>query len=408
MAVINADCLEGMSWFEPDSIDAIVTDPPYELNFMGRNWDNSGIVYKPDVWRECLRVLKPGGHMLVFGAPRTFHRVAVAIEDAGFEIRDCIMWVFGSGFPKSHNMAPAIDKHLGAMGHRGKAFNTAGLDAGFTRPGGDMDAHRAVTPEGQQWQGWGSALKPAFEPVLLARKPLAGTLAQNVLQYGTGAINIDGCRVGSEVLSERIRGVPLIGTFLGADGNVTPERTGRWPANLIHDGSEEVVDLFPDVKGQVGMKKTDGGFRFIEAGDLTTTQQFQTGTTDSGSAARFFYCSKANSKDRDEGLDDFPTQRAGIMRGSEDGSLKTGAGEERTTSRKNIHPTVKPTDLMRYLCRLITPLRGTVLDPFAGSGSTGKAAVLEGFEFVGFELSEEYTDLANARIEAARRTKEVL
>lgn len=384
MAVINADCLEGMSWFEPDSIDAIVTDPPYELNFMGRSWDNSGIVYKPDVWRECLRVLKPGGHMLVFGAPRTFHRVAVAIEDAGFEIRDCIMWVFGSGFPKSHNMAPAIDKHLGAMGHRGKAFNTAGLDAGFTRPGGDMEAHQAVTPEGQQWQGWGSALKPAFEPVLLVRKPLAGTLAQNVLQYGTGAINIDGCRVWTE---DDLNGGAYAQNRTNAD-NATSyaiprggarkfvQPPGRWPANFIHDGSEEVEGFFP--------------------GD------------DGASAARFFYSAKASKRDRDEGLDDFPVQRAGIMRGSEDGSLKTGAGEERTTSRKNIHPTVKPTDLMRYLCRLITPPRGTVLDPFAGSGSTGKAAVLEGFEFVGFELSEEYTDLANARIEAARRTKEVL
>lgn len=400
MAVINADCLEGMSWFEPDSIDAIVTDPPYELNFMGRNWDNSGIVYRPDVWRECLRVLKPGGHMLVFGAPRTYHRVAVAIEDAGFEIRDCLMWVYSSGFPKSHNLAPAIDKHLGAMGHRGKAFNTAGIEAGFTRPGGEMEAHVGITPEAQQWQGWGSALKPAYEPVLLARKPLAGTLAQNALRHGTGAINVDACRIPAGDAQEgRMRhggGVRENHTSFFLQDRSAPMPEGRWPANFLHDGSDEVVSLFPDVKGQIGMKKLDGGFRFIEKGDLQTVQQFQAGEPDFGSAARFFYCSKANSKDRDEGLDDFDTKVAGGMKGRADGSMGS------ITRRKNTHPTVKPTALMRYLCKLITRPGGTILDPFTGSGSTGKAAVLEGFEFVGFELSVEYADIANARIEAAR------
>jgi len=400
MAVINSDCIEGMSWFEEGSIDAIVTDPPYELNFMGRGWDNSGIVYKPDVWRACLRVLKPGGHMLVFGAPRTFHRVAVAIEDAGFEIRDTLMWVYSSGFPKSHNAAPAIDKLLGAMGHRGMAFNTAGVDAGFTRSGGDMEAHVGITPEAQKWQGWGTALKPAYEPIILARKPLAGTVAQNLLTHGTGAINIDGCRVGTG--DDRISGGKsgkhdnAVGKWGYAKECERPIG-GRWPANFLHDGSKDVVDLFPEVKGQVGMKKLDGGFRFIEKGDLQTVQQFDAGTADFGSAARFFYCSKASAKDRDEGLNDFDIQDAGGLKGRNDGSLGS------ITKRRNTHPTVKPTDLMRYLCRMITPVGGTVLDPFTGSGSTGKGAVMEGFEFVGFELSPEYTDLANARIDAARQ-----
>lgn len=326
--ILNCDCRDGLAWLESDSLDAVITDPPYEIGMMGKGWDSTGIAFSRDLWREVLRVLKPGAHMLVFGATRTYHRVAVAIEDAGFEVRDCLMWVYSSGFPKSRNL------------------------------GGD-------------WQGWGTALKPAYEPILLARKPLFATVEENVNIFGTGAINIDGCRV--------------------------PDVNGRWPANLIHDGSAEVVDLFPEVKGQVGMKKLDGGFRFIEKGDLKTVQQFQTGVTDFGSAARFFYCSKATAKDRDEGLDDFDTRPAGGMKGRNDGSLGS------VTKRRNHHPTVKPTALLRYLAKMIVPPSGTVLDPFAGSGSTGKAAVLEGFNFVGFELSDEYAAIATARIEAARQ-----
>jgi site-specific DNA-methyltransferase (adenine-specific) len=302
-------------------------------------------------------------------------------------MRDQIMWVYGSGFPKSHNMAPAIDKHLGAMGHRGKAFNTAGLDAGFTRPGGDMEAHRAVTPEGQQWQGWGTALKPAHEPIVVARKPSPGTVAANVLAHGTGALNIDGCRVPFASAADRetmasakwhvnpsavrpdspgFMSSNKVGDIL--DGAQFLNELGRWPANLIHDGSEEVVGMFP--------------------GD------------DGASAARFFYSAKASKRDRDEGLDGFRVISAGEAAGGrKEGSagLATAYAGIRTP-RFNIHPTVKPTDLMRYLCRLVTPPGGLVLDPFTGSGSTGKGAVLEGFRFLGIELSPEYADIARARI----------
>ena len=297
--IINSDCREGMSWFEPDSIDAIVTDPPYELGVMGRAWDASGIAYDPEVWRQALRVLKPGGHLLAFGGTRTYHRMTCAIEDAGFEIRDSLMWIYSSGFPKSHNLAPAIDKMMGAMGHRGTGFNTAGLEAGFTRPGGNMEAHTAITPEAQQWQGWGTALKPAFEPIVLARKPLRGTVAANVLAHGTGALNIDGCRVETK---DDLNGGCYSGgipkTMFSGLGRLEPDQfvrpQGRWPANVIHDGSDEVVAGFP----------------------------FDT--------SRFFYGSKASRRDRDEGLEDFPVKRAGGMAATEDGSMLTGAGPTRT------------------------------------------------------------------------------
>ena len=390
MAVINADCLEGMSWFEPDSIDAIVTDPPYELGFMGKSWDASGVAFRVDVWREALRVLKPGGHLLAFSGSRTYHRMAVAIEDAGFEIRDQIMWVYGSGFPKSHDVSKAIDHEAGVhrevvgykMGVRGAEGTGYENQMPAKIPGVpkvqvQIPITTPATDDAQRWQGWGTALKPAHEPIVMARKPLIGTVAQNVLAHGTGCINVDECRIQAQDAPEgRMRhggGIKDNASSYWLEDNKQKMPAGRWPANLIHDGSEEVLEGFPGA--------------------------------DETSAARFFYCSKASKADRDEGLDGWVEKRAGVLRGSEDGSLKTGAGEERTTSRKNTHPTVKPTDLMRYLCRMITPPGGTVLDPFAGSGSTGKAAVLEGFQFVGFELSEEYTDLANARIEAARQRR---
>jgi len=286
-----------MSMMPDASVDAIVTDPPYELGFMGKGWDKSGIANNVEMWREALRVLKPGGHLLAFSGTRTYHRMVCAIEDAGFEVRDQIGWVYSQGFPKSKN-----------------------LDG--------------------QWQGWGTALKPAWEPICVARKPLIGTVAENVLAHGTGAMNIDGCRVGTD---ENLNGGAYSGgnkdlskatsyaTGVNAGEFVQP--SGRWPANIIHDGSDEVVGAFPG------------------EGD--------------GSAARFFYCAKASRADRGDA---------------------------------NIHPTVKPTDLMRYLCRLVTPPGGVVLDPFMGSGSTGKAAMLEGFQFIGIDMTPEYVEIARARI----------
>ena len=332
--IYTGDCLDVLRTLPADSVDAIVTDPPYGLAFMGKRWDYD--VPSEAIWRECLRVLKPGGHLLAFAGTRTQHRMAVRIEDAGFEIRDMIAWVYGSGFPKSLDVSKAIDKAAGAerevigpatVGGKGQG-NAYGT---ITRP--------PATAPATAWQGWGTALKPALEPITVARKPLIGTVAENVLAHGTGALNVDGCRVGNEVRYNAPAGNKAGGNSLNMSAVGMPQdakgstAAGRWPANLIHDGCDEVVGLLND-------------------------------------AARFFYCAKASKADRGEG---------------------------------NNHPTVKPTDLMRYLCRLVTPPGGTVLDPFMGSGSTGKAAMLEGFGFIGIERDPEYVKIAKARIGAARR-----
>lgn len=385
--ILVGDCRDRLKELSDGSIDSIVTDPPYELGFMGKSWDASGVAYDVTVWQECLRVLKPGGHLLAFSGSRTYHRMAVAIEDAGFQIRDQIMWVYGSGFPKSLNISIAIDKQAGVMGHRGKRVSVAGNrnQNGEDLPNAQsMPHHEPITPEAKGWEGWGTALKPAHEPIVLARKPLVGTVAENVLRFGVGGLNIDGCRVATD---EKFVDLPNR-AWVNADGLSYAESNhnhrdgsnavaveklnnlGRWPANLIHDGSDEVLELFPDSKGGAYPAKrgqavntafasgqeTEGGFR--KMGDI-------------GSAARFFYCAKASKKDRNEGLDHL-----------------------------NHHPTVKPTELMRYLCRLITPPNGVILDPFTGSGSTGKAAILEGFKFVGVEQSVEYVAIAEARIKS--------
>jgi site-specific DNA-methyltransferase (adenine-specific) len=328
----------------PDcSVDAVVTDPPYGLSFMGKKWDYD--VPGVEVWAECLRVLKPGGHLLAFAGTRTQHRMAVRIEDAGFEIRDMIAWVYGSGFPKSLDVSKAIDKAAGAerevlgvdeakKARFGKAFDGSVSDTQiWPSAPRNIDITIPATPEAKQWEGWGTALKPALEPITVARKPLIGTVAENVLQHGTGAINVDGCRVGTDGGTKHNDGEKgttknCYGNGLFVEFGKPVIGLGRWPANFIHDGSEEVTDLL-------------------------------------GSAARFFYCAKASKRDRDEG---------------------------------NHHPTVKPTDLMRYLCRLVTPPDGLVLDPFMGSGSTGKAAALEGFSFIGIEREAEYVAIAQARI----------
>jgi DNA modification methylase len=329
--LIHGDCLEVLRAMPDCSVDAVVTDPPYGLSFMGKKWDYD--VPGVEVWAECFRVLKPGGHLLCFAGTRTQHRMAVRIEDAGFEIRDMIAWVYGSGFPKSLDVSKAIDKAAGAerevVGNN-PTFRKMQENASNYNLQRNEFITAPATEAAKQWQGWGTALKPALEPITVARKPLIGTVAENVLQHGTGAINVDGCRVGE-----------------------------RWPANFIHDGSEEATDLL-------------------------------------GASARFFYCAKASKRDRDEGVAGLE-KLAGGMSGRRDGSMGS------ITMRKNHHPTVKPTDLMRYLCRLVTPPDGTVLDPFMGSGSTGKAAVLEGFRFIGIEREEEYCEIAKARIKHAQQ-----
>jgi site-specific DNA-methyltransferase (adenine-specific) len=399
--ILLGDCRDRLKELPDNSIDSIVTDPPYELGFMGKSWDASGVAYDVTVWQECLRVLKPGGHLLSFGGSRTYHRMACAIEDAGFQIRDQIMWVYGSGFPKSLNISKAIDKAAGAE-REVIGVRTDGMSATAMKPdkgwnansmGSVLDVTAPATAEAKEWDGWGTALKPAHEPIVLARKPLDGTVANNVLTHGVGGINIDGCRVGDEVLPEQTAGQAQIGTFERTN-MVTPERTGRFPANFIHDGSDEVLELFPDTKGGT-WNTTKGARHFNNDGEPTG---YATSKSDgsTGSAARFFYCAKASKKDRNEGLDGFAEKRP-------DERTETGMGtfdEKGVAKQANHHPTVKPTDLMRYLCRLITPPNGTVLDPFTGSGSTGKAAVLEGFSFIGVEQSEEYIAIAEARIKS--------
>ena len=403
--LLEGDCRDSMRGMAENSIDAIVSDPPYGLGFMGKGWDHG--VPGAEFWQEALRVAKPGAYLLAFGGTRTFHRLTVAIEDAGWEIRDCIMWVYGSGFPKSHDVSKGIDKAAGAerevvgIGLHAAHRQSRPFGQGATQDEG-IDSRTitaAATEAAKQWNGWGTALKPAWEPIIVARKPLTGTVAENVGQYGTGGINIDGCRVGTSGASNH--GSTTGSGQNGIYGTFRPMQAvdygkGRWPANLIHDGSEEVVGLFPDVDGTYGMKKVEGGHRFI-VGDTETVQKFDRGFQDSGSAARFFYCAKANQQDRNEGCENLPPKR------DSDRTLEDGVGGDNprnrsNNARRNHHPCVKPTALMRYLCRLVTRPGGIVLDPFMGSGSTGKGAVSEGFSFVGCELDPEYIEIARARI----------
>lgn len=366
------DCAEKMRDLAPNSVDAIVTDPPYGLSFMGRNWDHG--VPGEACWREALRVAKPGAHLLAFGGTRTYHRLACAIEDAGWEIRDCIMWVYGSGFPKSMDVSKAIDKMKGAqrtevigLRHRNVKPYDDGNGWNANNTTGDYQYMAPATPEAAEWQGWGTCLKPAVEPIVVARKPLEGTVAANVLKYGAGAINIDGCRIG---IRKRHPGNyicndnAVVLSMGKRDRSSFNANQGRYPANLIHDGSEEVLALFPDtVKSGVAVRHNSGGCTF--GGNIKKPPMHDMSYSDSGSAARFFYCAKASRKERGEG---------------------------------NTHPTVKPLSLMRYLIRLVTRKGGLVLDPFMGSGTTGVAAVEEGMRFVGIERDEHYMEIAKRRI----------
>lgn len=506
MTVLNMDCVAGMRLFPDDHFDSVVCDPPYELGFMGKSWDASGIAYSVEMWREALRVLKPGGHLLAFSGSRTYHRMTCAIEDAGFEVRDQIMWVYGSGFPKSLDVSKAIDKaggdalawrkfsaayaaaveasslthsdvdrvlgikssscywartdHRGGMpprhhweqvrallalpsefarlydeaerevvGHRDRGLSP-GSNHVYGEYSGDTRITAPATPAAQQWQGWGTALKPAHEPICVARKPLIGTVAANVLQWGTGAINIDACRVGSaggckapaDAVGHNVGTINALGGNLNSMRSPSVDGLGRWPANLIHDGSDEVLAAFPQAAGQLADASTSdtpragqnvyGAMRRGRGAEASADSENEGAVgfkmkpgarrLDAGSAARFFYCAKASKSDRSEGLEGFPL-KAGGMVSNTSGQHMTRRDEGGAPGPvANHHPTVKPTDLMRYLCRLVTPPGGIVMDPFTGSGSTGKAAILEGFSFVGFELSAEYAAIAQARIDAAR------
>ena len=400
----RGDCLEVMRTLPDGCVDAIVTDPPYGLSFMGKKWDYD--VPSVEVWSECLRVLKPGGHLLAFAGTRTQHRMAVRIEDAGFDIRDMIAWVYGSGFPKSLDVSKAIDKAAGnGVKGEGSFFTLSGGKSNggskFRSDHPEYEPYKPATDAARQWQGWGTALKPALEPITVARKPLVGTVAANVLAHGTGALNIDGCRVGDEVLPAMTAGQAKIGTF-ERGVMVTPERIGRWPANLIHDGSDEVLQAFPQAPGQMARARDDGTQSSNEVyGKLRNVTSKPEPRGDTGSAARFFYCAKASKADRDEGLEGFVKTSGGMVSNTSGQHMTRRDEGYEVAPRANNHPTVKPTDLMRYLCRLITPPGGVVLDPFMGSGSTGKAAMLEGFGFIGIEREEPYFRIAKSRIEAA-------
>jgi site-specific DNA-methyltransferase (adenine-specific) len=398
-----------------NSIDSIVTDPPYELGFMGKKWDSSGIAYSVELWQQCLRVLKPGGHLLSFGGTRTYHRVAVAIEDAGFELRDSIAWLYGSGFPKSLDVSKAIDKAAGAerevIGkHPAPAGKSAVMTgersdtaAGFWATGNDVDLTAPSTLEAQTWQGWGTALKPAFEPVIVARKPIEGTVANNVLKWGTGGLNIDGSRIGTETISTH--NAPK-GSFAGgepdrgSDTSSYKEHTGRWPANIILDPytAELLDEQSGDVRLAVGPKIKIGAFSFKPGQESKGSKMIQ-GKEIKGGASRFFYVAKASKRDRNEGLEELPLVKSGSMSGGEE--TREGRPSNHP-QRQNFHPTVKPTSLMEYLIKLVTPPNGTVLDPFTGSGSTGKAAILQGFDFIGIEMTEEYLPIIEGRLKHAK------
>lgn len=399
MTLLRGDCLALLSTLGNASVDSIVTDPPYELGFMGKSWDSTGIAYNVDLWRECLRVLKPGGHLLAFGGSRTYHRLACAVEDAGFQIRDQIMWLYGSGFPKSLDVSKAIDKAAGVE-REDRTVVTAGKSSSHENPTRHVtNAGTPATPEAQQWQGWGTALKPTHEPIVVARKPLIGTVAQNVLEHGTGALNIDGCRVGSaDGFGGGAKGTSGFAAGYEGDGFVASTQ-GRWPANVIHDGSDEVLAGFPDTKTGIAKRGNSGGNNF--GSDTPKPPLEDIGYADSGSAARFFYCAKANRNEREQGLAWGEKLSGGDATGRVDGSLGLNsprAGAGRNGGRANTHPTVKPLALMRYLIKLVTPPGGTVLDPFLGSGTTAVAAILEGFDWMGCEMTEDYWPIIEARV----------
>jgi len=440
--IVVGDCLDTLRHMPDASVDAVVTDPPYGLGrepdprevlrawldgeayqpggrgFMGKAWD--AFVPSPLVWAECHRVLKPGGHLLAFAGSRTYDWIALGVRLAGFEVRDQLLWLYGSGFPKSHDVSKAIDRAAGAEREvlgvspnwRETKRDRARFGSMEVRGEGAGKITAPATEAAQRWDGWGTALKPAHEPIVMARKPLIGTVAHNVTTHGTGAINVDACRVGFSCATDESesKGKNRHGDFgsapprrvsFGADNRTARnyDPPGRWPANIMHDGSPEVLAGFPvssSTGGQASLGAFRGGDVYGKGVDLR--ERRDPGYGDTGTAARFFYHAKASRAERERGLTHREPETVGDGRAvAADNAYQRGA-----TQRLNIHPTVKPVSVMRWLVRLVTPPGGTVLDPYAGSGTTGIAATLEGFDFVGCELSHEYADLARGRIAHAR------
>jgi len=423
--IYHGDCLEALRALPDASVDAVVTDPPYGLEFMGKEWDapwkaDGDVVVNPadvggfqdgnggnpysrsrirygtgdgfqqwcEAWAvECLRVLKPGGHLLAFGGTRTWHRLACAIEDAGFEVRDSIAWMYGSGFPKSLDVSKAIDRAAGAereiVGRHVQSVQDRKL--GTSLKGSEdaslswqYDITAPATDAAREWSGWGTALKPAHEPIVVARKPLVGTVAANVLEHGTGALNIDACRIGTdggtrkEPSADKSR-TDSVGGYLNAKAGA-PIAAGRWPANVVLD-----EDQAAELDRQSGIRPSRGGAAFDNGSDIyqprpINNDRREIGYGDSGGASRFFYVAKAPARERPK----------------VDGTA---------------HPTVKPLTLMRWLCRLVTPPDGVILEPFAGSGTTIEAALLEGFRVVAIEREADYLPLIQARLDRVAATE---
>ncbi len=439
--LIHGDSRIELRALNSESIDACVTDPPYELTsivkrfgcdkaaacqegtdgafarvtrgFMGQTWDGSGIQRDPEFWKLVLRVMKPGAYLLAFGGRRTHHRTVCAIEDAGFEIMDGLAWLFGSGFPKSKNMAMMIDKKLLGTAPRGAAIATASTvhptSGARLRSGEEMPPYVPISPEAMDWDGWGTAMKPGFEPIVLARRPLSEeTIAENILRWGTGGLNIDACRIGSGKDKSFWRSTPnrkpLFGGGLSKEAVPDPSK-GRWPANVLLD--EDAARMLDDATGELrsglmaaGTPRRSSHGWAGSMPDVTLNETYG----DTGGASRFFYCAKASRRERDAGCDDLPDLPSGV-RGT-DGNHMTRKDGGAPDVAKNAHPTVKPLALMMYLCKLITPPGGTVLDPFAGSFSTGVAAIRCGFSITAIEAEAAYIPIGQARITEALRARD--
>ena len=411
----NIDSLKQL----PDNfVDSIVTDPPYGLSFMNKKWDYD--VPSVEFWKEVYRVLKPGGHILSFGGTRTYHRMVVNIEDAGFEIRDQIMWVYGSGFPKSLNIGKEVDKKLGnereVVGEKTGGAYSCKHDLGINRVSllGNGDGRKTPPKRGEDfskitkgntpYEGWGTGLKPANEPICMARKPIEEkTITDNVLKYGTGGINIDGCKIGNEIIEGKKRGNSVNTNFMS--GGYTETTQGRFPANFIID--EDASKLLDEQSGEgkstkykTTLPKIAGNniFNGGNNGNGRTEIMTDRGYEDTGGASRFFYVPKVSKKERNMGLDNFEDK---VLKSNQINVDKINGREVSNPKEsivKNTHPTLKPINLMTYLCRLITPKGGVILDPYMGSGSTGISALLEGFEFIGMEMDEDYFKIAETRI----------
>jgi len=411
--LVNGDCLEEVQKLVDKGIqvDSIVTDPPYHLTsiverfgkegsapakdkdgafqrqsvgFMGKEWDGGDIAFRKETWELFMKVLKPGGHLLAFSGSRTYHRMAVAIEDAGFDIRDQIMWLYGSGFPKSLNLGKSVDKKLGneriktgqTKTHSNKGMPQSEERTAIGAGSFGQEVEEEITVGTSEWEGWGTALKPAHEPIVLARKALSeNSIVANVLKHRTGGIHIDACRVEGEKQTRDSNPVMNGGKY-GQNENaerkkISPDTKGRFPSNVMHNGLQE-------------------------------------------DWARYYYCPKTSKAEKNRGLEDLPIKKTSSMSGRRDShdmegySIDNDVTGRFVTEKQNVHPTVKPVKLMKYLCRLVTPKGGTVLDPFMGSGSTGIAAKDEGFEFIGIEREKEYFEIAERRVSVASPLEEFM